>query len=200
MKKHWRLFPVVFLSIFLVWAVVFHYNSVLQYFIQPAAKVIWLFANLMRAIDQQVFWFLLIVFCIGVFLWFVFKRSDEDQALQKYWGDPAPVRDVDHWTHLIGHAVDSPYIQRSLVKNLLDLQRSIDELATGHGQEQASEVKPALRKWQLPVDDDSISVPASDIIPGMKQRRMMNIQKNTEDVITGLEEIMETKDGKKENQ
>ena len=126
----------------------------------------------------------------------IFKRPDEDQSIQKYWADPTPTHDFDRWERLIGHAAENQYIQHSLYKNLVDLQRSIDELTPKSGKGQGDDTPSRLRAWKLPVDTDGSSVPASYLLPGMKKHRQKAIQKNTDAVLTDLERRMEKIDGK----
>lgn len=199
MKKRWQLFLVLLLLVFFIWASVFHFSSVYQYFLQPAAKAVWLIANLLRAIDQKVFWFLIILSSLGVLIWLIFKRSDEDQSIQKYWADPIPTHDFDRWERLIDHAADNQYFQYNLYKNLLELQKSIDELTPKSGKEQEDGTPSKLRAWKLPVDGSSSSVPVSYLLPGMKRRRLKTIQKNIDAVLADLEKRMETTDGKKQS-
>ena len=198
MKIRWRLFLVLLLLVFFIWAFVFHFSSVYNYFIQPAAKAVWLIANLLRAIDQKVFWFLMSLSSLGVLIWLIFRRPDADQSIQKYWADPIPTHDFDRWERLIGLAADSLYSQHNLYKSLVELQRSIDELTPKSGQEQEDDTPSKLRAWKLPVDGNGSSVPTSYLLPGMKRRKLKAIHRNTDAVIIDLERIMEKTDGKEQ--
>ncbi len=199
MKIRWRLFLVLLLLVFFIWACVFHFSSVYNYFIQPAAKAVWLVAHLLRAIDQKVFWFLMILSSLGVLIWLIFKRSDEDDSIPKYWGDPISTHDFGRWERLIDHAADSQYSQHNLYKNLVELQRSIDDLTPRSGKEPGEDTPSKLRAWKLPVDVNGSSVSTTYLLPGMKRRKLKAIHKITDAVLTDLEKIMEKTDGKNQS-
>jgi hypothetical protein len=200
MKKHWRLFIVLAVLLAAVWIIVFHFAPVYRYFILPVTRVAWLIASLFRAVDQQVFWFIPILLCLVFLFWVLLRRMNDEEPAQRYWGESAPVRDTDHWMHLLTHAADSSYIQHSLVKNLLMLQQSIDDLSAENTGEGEVGEKPRLRGWTLPDRPEETSTPLTDIIPALKQRRLRKIQQNADEVISNLEKAMEIKDGKNNQQ
>ncbi len=68
----------------LLWGVLFHFEFVYAYVIDPIVRIFWFATKLFLMIDQEVYWVLLIFLSLGLLLWIVPKGQEELGLTQKY--------------------------------------------------------------------------------------------------------------------
>ncbi len=121
MRKSWRLIisVLVFLAIIIL---IFAFKSFFQtYFIEPITRIFWPFFRLLQAIDQKVFWILLILLAAILIFWLI-SNEKGDEHRSAYLDFSQSENRVIFWENLIQSA-------RKNKNERIVLERKLEELS-----------------------------------------------------------------------
>lgn len=136
----------VLVLIALIAAAALNWPIVYAYLIDPIARVAWLLIRLFMAVDQEVFWILLIFIGFVLTALMVPNRAETDTLARKESPSLSSDR-VRAWTSLIESAASDSTSRSALLQNLEQLQKNVRALVRGDDLDKTHTIpeKPAFQ-------------------------------------------------------
>jgi hypothetical protein len=127
MKPRWRFLVAILLVLMIIAGSLIFPALTLKIVVEPITRGLWLILNLFRAVDQEIYWGLLLVVVFGFGMLMLPKEAEE--ARRRPPGTAAKPRDaVAEWEQLIAEAGETGYKRELLQRNLNALHKTIGQL------------------------------------------------------------------------
>ncbi len=153
-----RKFLLSLLILFLFVSIVIIFRSFLMhYIIEPVALLIWLVWRIISSVDQNIYWIVLIVFCVIIFLRLI-PPGNEKSHISAYNYTYEAFSRVEHWQRLIWDSalgrIESEYLRDGLKELLIAVSAQNERSDTPDSEEVIAKGKvslsPAARRYLFP--------------------------------------------------
>ncbi|PKN98672.1 MAG: hypothetical protein CVU42_10670 [Chloroflexi bacterium HGW-Chloroflexi-4] len=124
MKKSWRLFLFLLILISVLLLLIIFQSFLFDNLIEPLARIFWSIIRLVQAIDQKIFWGLLILIGIILFFWLISNERIEVRKTS-YKDFSKSENRIVYWKKLISQAKKNKNNQDELNRKLYELTKDV---------------------------------------------------------------------------